>query len=147
MKKVIVGAVLAAVAFAAWMLWPRPLGEAFDTSEHTASSVTVFGITDGNPDNQVEEYEMEAGSDKGRRIGELLARHTYHWTLGSLTGDDTIEDLTMAIHLFNGKGQQLTLAGGTAELNLNHRIYRLDYWGADRGTKLCEEVLAILREE
>jgi len=132
------------VVLGAFMLWPRDLEEAFDAEERIAVSVTLFGITNGQLDNQTEQYELPADSEKGERIEELLTEHTYHLSLSSLTGDDTIENLTVAIHLSNGKGQRLTLTD-TGEINLNHRIYRLDYWGKDRGTELCEAILEILR--
>lgn len=134
-------AVLAAV-----MLWPRSLGEAFDAEKQVAVSVTVFGFTNGRPDNQNEQYDLPAGSEAGNRINELLSQHTYHLTLGSLLGDSIIDGPDMTMHFVNSDGVFLTLAGGTAELFLNHRVYRLDYWGKDRGTELCAEILTILRE-
>ena len=134
------------VVLGAFMLWPRDLGEAFDAEESIAVSVTIFDITNGQLDNKTEQYELPADSEAGKHIDALLSRHSYHLTLGSLMGDDSIEDLTMAIHLYNGKGELLTLTGGTSEINLNHRVYRLNYWGKDRGTELCEEILKILRE-
>lgn len=143
--KIALAAVLAVLAV--WMLWPRNLGEAFDTEESIAVSAIIFGITDGRVDNKTEEYQLPAGSEKGERIGELLAQHTYHLTLGSLMGENVIENHTMVLHFNNGEGTMLSLTGNTTELFLNHRVYRLDYWGRDRGTELCEAVLNILREE
>ena len=143
--KIALAAVLAVLTV--WMLWPRNLGEAFDTEESIAVSAIIFGITDGRVDNKTEEYQLPAGSEKGERIGELLAQHTYHLTLGTLTGRDVIEGATVTLHFNNGAGTLLSLTGNTAELFLNHRVYRLDYWGRDRGTELCEAALNILREE
>ena len=57
------------------------------------------------------------------------------------------EGATVTLHFNNGGGTLLSLTGNTTELFLNHRVYRLDYWGRDRGTELCEAVLNILREE
>lgn len=146
MKRIWRGTLIALlVLLGAFMLWPRDLDEAFDTEESIAVSVTIFGVTNGQLDNKTEQYELPADSEEGERIEELLSQHSYHLTLGSLMGKNTIEGPDVVIHLFNGKGELLTLAGGTAELNLNHRVYRLDYWGADRGTELCGEILAILR--
>ena len=143
--KIVLAAVLAVLA--AWMLWPRNLGEAFDAEESIAVSAIIFGVTDGRVDNETEEYQLPAGSEKGERIGELLSQHTYHLTLGTLTGRDVIEGTTVTLHFNNGVGTLLSLTGNTAELFLNHRVYRLDYWGRDRGTELCQAVLNILREE
>jgi len=133
------------VVLGAFMLWPRDLGEAFDTEESIAVSVTIFGVTNGQPDNRTEQYELPAGSEKGKHIGKLLSQHTYHLTLGGLMGKDVINGPTMTLHFINGEGTLLSLTGGTAELFLNHRVYRLDYWGKDRGTELCEQILGILR--
>jgi len=145
LRKIVLAAVLAVLAV--WMLWPRNLGDAFDTEESIAVSVIIFGITDGRVDNETEEYRLPAGSEKGERIGELLSQHTYHLTLGSLVGENVIENHTMVLHFNNGKGTMLSLTGNSTELFLNHRVYRLDYWGRDRGTELCEAVVDILREK
>ena len=147
MKRIWRGVLVALlVVLGAFMLCPRNLGEAFDTEESIAVSVTIFGVTNGQLDNKTEQYELPADSEKGEEIEELLAQHTYHLTLSSLTGDDSIEDLTVAIHLFNGKGEHLTLTDAGGQINLNHRIYRMDYWGKDRGAELCGEILEILRK-
>ena len=148
MKKVWKIVLVAALTLlAVWMLWPRNLGSAFDTTKNIAVSVTIFGVTDGRVDNQTEEYRLPADSEKGSRIGELLSRHTYHLTLGSLMGKDVIEGHTVTIHFYNGKGTPLSLTGGgRKELFLNHRVCRLGYWGAERDMELCEEILDVLRE-
>lgn len=135
------------ILLAVWMLWPRNLGAAFDTTESIAVSVTIFGVTDGRVDNQTEEYRLPADSEKGARIGELLSQHTYHLTRGGLMGKDVIEGHTVTIRFYNGKGTPMSLTGGgKKELFLNHRVCRLGYWGAERDMKLCEELLEILRE-
>ena len=141
-----IGLIAVLAALAAWMLWPRNLGEAFDTEESIAVSATIFGITDGRIDNQTEEYTLPADSEKGARIGELLSQHSYHLTPGTLIGQNVIEDHTMILHFNNSEGTMLSLTGGTTKLFLGHRVYRLDYFGAERGTQLCEELLSILRE-
>jgi len=135
------------VVLGAFMLWPRDLGEAFDAEKQFAVSVTIFGVTDGRPDNQNEQYDLPAGTEAGARINDLLAQHTYHLTLGSLMGDSVIESPDITMHFVNSDGAFLTLTGGTGEMFLNHRVYRLDYWGADRGTQLCNEILGVLWEE
>ena len=133
------------VVLGAFMLWPRNLGEAFDAEKQFAVSITIFDVVNGRPDNRTEQYDLPAGTEAGARINELLSRHTYHLTLASLMGDDAINGPTITMHFVNSEGTFLTLTGGTTELFLNHRTYRLDYWGKDRGTELCEEILTILR--
>ena len=136
----------ALVVFTSWMLWPRNLGEAFETEESIAFSAIIYGVTDGRIDKKTEEYQLSADSEKGKRIGELLSHHTYHLTLGSLAGKDVIEGATITFHLNNSEGTFLSLMGGTTELFLDHRVCRLGYWGRERGTELCEAILNILRE-
>lgn len=135
------------VVLAAVMLWPRNLGEAFDAEKQFVVSVTIFDVADGRPDNQNEQYDLPAGTEAGAQINDLLAQHTYHLTLGSLLGDSVIESPDITMHFANSDGTFLTLAGGAGEMFLNHRVYRLDYWGADRGTELCNAILDVLREE
>ena len=146
MKRIWRGILIALlVVLGVFMLWPRNLGEAFDAEKQFVVSVTVFGVTDGRPDNQNEQYDLPAGTEAGAKINDLLARHTYHLTLGTLMGDSVIEGPHITMHFVNSDGVFLTLTGGAGELFLNHRVYRLDYWGKDRGTELCEEILTILR--
>ena len=140
-------ALLAALlVFVAVMLWPRSLERSFDAAESMAASATIFNITYGHPDSQTENFELEAGSAKGQRIGELLSEHRYHLTWGSLTGRDHVSNHTGSICLFNSSGEDLIWFGEVGELLLNGRVYRLDYWGSDRSTALCEDILAVLRE-
>ena len=145
MKRIWRGCLIALlVVLGGFMLWPRNLGEAFDAEKQFAVSVTLFDVVDGRPDNKTEQYDLPAGTETGRRINDLLSRHTYHLTLGSLMGDNVIDDPTVTMHFVNSEGVFLTLSD-TAELFLNHRTYRLDYWGRERGAELCQEILMLLR--
>lgn len=147
MKRIWRGVLVALlVVLGAFMLWPRNLGEAFDAEKQFAVSITIFDVVNGRPDNHTEQYDLPAGTEAGARINDLLSRHTYHLTLSSLMGDSVIDGANITMHFVNSDGVFLTLTGGTTELFLNQRTYRLDYWGRDRGTELCEAVLAILRE-
>ena len=45
-----------------------------------------------------------------------------------------------------GTAVKMGLVDETGKLSINNMVYRLDYWGSDRSTALCEDVLKILRE-
>jgi len=138
--------ILTLAAIVTWMLWPRSLEGAFDATGPVSASVVIFDVVEGELDTQTEQYQLEADAPAGEKLEELLGEYSYHLSVESLIGKDSLEGFTVAIHLYNVKGEKLTLVDETGKLSINNMVYRLDYWGSDRSTALCEDVLKILRE-
>ena len=146
-KKMAYGAALAAVILlAAWMWWPRSLANAFDAEQQLRVSVVASGIRDGQlfMDSD-EQYTLEHGS---AALAEALKEYSYHPCLATLFGDGSMDlkgGTGETVNLYNAEGQCL-VSGGTAQITLDGRVYRVGYWGKSRGTALNRDILMALRQ-
>lgn len=145
-KKAIWGIVLAAVLFAAWMLWPRPLAKAFDAERQFVAMVVKCGVRDGESwSDSSEQYDLEGSA----ALGEVLEGYSYHlcWdTLFSTNSMNLKGGTDETVYLYNAGAEKLT-TGGTSQVMLNGRIYRIGYLGNRKGTALNQEILTALRAE
>ena len=146
-KKMAYGAALAAVILlAAWMWWPRPLANAFDAEQPLAVSVVASGIKDGELWMDTDErYDLEHGS---AALAEILEGYSYHPCLATLFGNGSMDlkgGTGETVNLYNAEGQCL-ISGGTAQITLDGRVYRVGYWGKSRGTALNRDILMALRQ-
>ena len=146
-KRLVWGASLAAVVmFVSWMLWPRSLAKAFDTEQQLAASVVASGIRDGQLWMDTDEqYALEHGS---AALAEALEGYSYHPCLATLFGDGSMDlkgGTGETVNLYNAEGQCL-ISGGTAQITLDGRVYRVGYWGKSRGTALNRDILMALRQ-
>lgn len=146
-KKTVYGIALAIAALlAAWMWWPRSLANAFGAQQQLAVSVVASGIRDGQlfMDSD-EQYTLEQGS---AALAEVLEGYSYHPCWATMFGDGSMDlkgGTGETIHLRNAEGRLLT-SGGTAQIALNGRVYRIGYWGKSRGVDLNRDILRALRE-
>ena len=146
-KKMIYCAALAAVILlAAWMWWPRSLANAFDAEQQLRVSVVASGIRDGQlfMDSD-EQYTLEQGS---AALAEVLEGYSYHPCWATLFGDGNMNlkgGTGETVNLYNARDQML-ISGGTAQITLDGRGYRVGYWGKSRGTALNRDILVALRQ-
>jgi len=138
---------VALVAAAAWMLWPRPLEEAFDATEQFSVTGIMFDVENGQLKSESFRYEVEAGSAQGREIEAVLEKYSYHACIDTLVGVDSIWGPVVTMNFHNTREEYMTLTVGTRRLHCNGRVYRLGYGEIDRGRALCDELLAILEAE
>lgn len=143
-KKALLGVALAAVLFAAWMLWPRPLAGAFDADQPFTVHVTDLGIRDGSAFIETgDPVAVEPGTPEAEAVKQALAGHSYHLCLDTLTGADSLDGIgTRKIALYGQDGTGLNIFSGNTRIYCGGRYVRLDYWGKGRGAALCEELLA-----
>lgn len=144
-KKLIAGVLLAAVVlFTAWMLWPRPLAEAFDADQPFTVHVTDLGIRDGSAFIETgDPVTVEPGTPEAEAVKQALAGHSYHLCLDTLTGTDSLDGIgARKIALYGQDGTELDVFSGSTRIYCGGRYVRLDYWGDARGAALCEELLA-----
>ena len=149
-KKLLCGIVLAAVlVFAAWMLWPRPLAEAFDTQQPFTVHVMTFGVREGQAFiNTAEPLTVEPGTPEAAAVRQVLAKQSWHLCLETLIGADSLEGLgDMQISLYGRDGVELCIFSGNSRISCDGRYVRLGYWGKACSAALCEELLAALRME
>ncbi|MUU10800.1 Uncharacterised protein [uncultured Oscillibacter sp.] len=149
-KRVVLVLLAAAVlAFAAWMLWPRSLGDALELEDSGLSAVILTAhVRNGKAYQEQEDYTLPAGSDQAETVLDLLNQYSYHLCWDSLSDPSGISSGTTSIHLAGGRElQTLVVQNGSGKMLLNGRVVRIGYFGSGQAAALCEQLSAILRGE
>lgn len=144
-RKLTAGVLLAAIALlAAWMLWPRPLTEAFDTGQTFTVYVTSAGVRDGQLfTDQDGPVTVEPGTPEAEAVRRVLAGHSYHLCLDTLLGADSLDGIgAQKVVLYGQDGAELSVFSGNTKIYCGGRYVRLDHWGQGRGAVLCEALIA-----
>ena len=150
-KRVVLVLLAAAVlAFAAWMLWPRSIGDAVDLGEDLYGFLVTLNVRDGQSQTDSESYTVSADSEQAEAILELLDQYTYHFCWDTLTGADVISEIGDIIVDLDASGdleRKLSVSNGTGKARVNGRVVRIGYFGSGQAAALCEQLSAILRGE
>lgn len=148
----------AALAFAAWMLWPRPLTDTLDLEDREiAGSILTSGWEEvrdeGNFYNQptmdMERYTLPTGSEQAQAVLDLLDGYTWHPCWDTLTGETAISgigDLSVMLYDPRDAEQEFAVYSGTGKIRLNGRIVRLDYFGSGAAAELSRELASVLQK-
>ena len=149
----------AVLAFALWMLWPRPLAGTLGLEgREIAASVLTSGWEEvrdeGNfynrPTMDMERYTLPAGSEQARAVLELLDGYTWHPCWDTLTGETSISGIgSLSVTLYDPQDaeREFDVYSGTGKIRLNGRIVRLDYFGNGTAEALSRELANLLRGE
>ena len=150
----------AALAFAAWMLWPRSLTDTLDLEDREiAVSILTSGVEavrdEGNFYNQptmdMERYTLPTGSEQAQAVLDLLDGYTWHLCWDTLTGETALSGIgTLSVTLYSVQDdvlREFSVYSGTGKIRLNDQIVRLEYFGNGTAEELCKTLAAILREE
>ena len=149
----------AVLAFALWMLWPRPLAGTLDLEgrEISASIVTTGweevrdeGNFYNRPTMDMERYTLPAGSEQARAMLELLDDYTWHPCWDTLTGETSISGIgSLSVTLYDPQDaeREFDVYSGTEKIWLNGRIVRLEYFGNGTAEALSRELANLLRGE
>ena len=149
----------AVLAFALWMLWPRPLAGTLGLEgREIAASVLTSGWEEvrdeGNfynrPTMDMERYTLPAGSEQALAVLELLDDYTWHPCWDTLTGETSISGIgSLSVTLYDPQDAEREFAvySGTGKIWLNGKIVRLEYFGNGTAEALSRELAELLRGE
>ena len=145
----------AAAAMAAWMVWPRSLGDSFRWERgEVRASIIISGVKtvrdDGAllslPYHDMESYTLAAGSPQAEAVMAVLEKYTWHPCLDTLTRNSHIEGIGKVTVSLYGE-TDLSVFSGTGKARVNGQTVRLGYWGSGKAASLCQELTTILRGE
>ena len=148
----------AAVAFTAWMLWPRSLAGTLDLEGREIWAVIIHndaGAVPGmdgfvvQPAGDVEGSALPAGSQQAEAVLALLDGYTWHPCWRTLTGNGALSGIgALSVSLYDAqdRDRNFKVYSGIGEIRLNDQIVRLDYFGNDAAEQLSKELAAILQD-
>ena len=139
----------AILIFAAWMLWPRSLGDAFAFDRPFALTVTELETQEDGSWTVKEPVStvLEPGTPAAEAVREALEGYSYHLCLSSLTGDRLVpigEQSVFLDSVSDGKKDHLGLIAGSNRLGCGDRVVQGYFRDS---TVLCQQLSAILRSE
>ncbi len=142
-KRVIVILILTIlIAFSAFLLWPY----SFSAIAPDCTSITVMYI-DNTLEHDNETKVFEIGTEKFAEIQRVLESYTYHRSFRTFSHDSTMEGnhagYWLHIYLDTGDDRKVIVCGGTGEISIDGRIYRVGYWGDDPSLSWMSKVVEI----
>ncbi len=125
---IIVLALIALIAFSVFLLRPC----SFSSIAPDCTSITVTYI-DNTLDHSNETKVFERGTEKFEKVQSVLENYTYHRSFRTFFGDGSMEGnragYWLHIYLDTGDDRDVIICGGTGEISIDGRIYRVGYWG------------------
>ena len=140
---------ISAVVLLALVLYfrPMPFPElSFEDVDNLNIHKVDLVIAAGRPHMTSTTYSFAEGSPEAEAIGNILERYSYRRSLRSLirVTDISGNDAGFFLHLW---GDDLYLSsGGTGEIVVNDRTFRMGLFGNQKNLTFMEEISAVLAE-
>ena len=139
-------ALLTGAALAAYF-WPLSFTALLKEDEPLWIACNEYTITpQGEADIAMHSYTLEADTDEYAQITEILSRYRYRRAVRTFIGDNVLEGENPGYNLQLYMGENSVILGGTGEIDVNTRIYRMGIWGSGDAQRLMEEIMEVLLE-
>lgn len=137
------------LAVLALVLYFRPLSfpELSYDGDGTLTVLKVeLSIRDGSPHMTSIRYSLSEGSPEAEAIETILERSSYRRALRSPFPNADLDGNDAGYWLHIWGGDLYFNSGGTGEINLNDRVYRMGWFGNRSNLAFMEELAAVLAE-
>jgi len=142
-------------AFALFFMWPLSFSVMFDDISDNARIYVVVNETgvkfEGGvevPRGEVTEHIITSDSQKFQQIQQILDNFSYRRTFrtffsdASMMGDDA--GFWLSIYVIRENDTRSIITGGTREILVNSRVYRVGYWGNRANIEMMNEIRSLL---
>ena len=149
---------LVVIALISFFMWPLSLSIVFDDISDNAVMYIVVTDTWAEvvgtvvvPRSDVTRYTLERDSEKFREIQQILDRYSYRRSLrtffsdASMSGNDAGFWLQLYV-LEEDAERRSIITGGTREIIVNTRVYRIGYWRNRANTAMMNEIRGVIDE-
>ena len=135
-------AVIIAVALA--FLLPLSFSDIVSPDAEMLIQLVEFFPADGRVTTSTKEYIFTPDSAEHEQLRQALDNYSYHRSLSTfLSGNNTLPlENRFYINLFSG--ENVIKTGEADEIKVNHRVYRVGYFGSDAAFAMTDELKSIL---
>ncbi|MDD4797197.1 MAG: hypothetical protein PHO66_05470 [Eubacteriales bacterium] len=135
---------LAAVAVTALFLWPLPFSGLLAGDAQLLAARTQLRGTPDTPTHSTADYRFAPDSPEAARIRQICAGYSFHRVPRTFFGDGALRgnDAGYWLHLWTG--DHSISCGGTGEVLVDGRVYRIGYWGNGASLAMMREISALL---
>ena len=154
MKKKIIFSLLglAVIIFGLIMLWPLSLIDAITDNAEMRIVVWDFETKEnGQFDTISTDYTFQPGSDEYIQILRILEKYSFHRSFRSffnntsMSGENGANYNLQIFFIDEGSLSKSIITGGTGEIVVNDRVYRIGYWGNKRALEMMNEIRCVLK--
>jgi hypothetical protein len=145
-KKKIILTLLCAVVivFGLIMLWPLPFSNGITNDTELWIQLIDIDVENGLPNNTVSNYRIQSDSEEYILILQILGKYSFHRSFRTFFSDTSINGNNAGfwLHLYSGEKQMIS--GGTGEVIINNRVYRIGWFGNKKALSLMNNLRSIL---
>lgn len=144
-KRILMGIlILAAACCVAFFLYPQ----SFAKLTAGSSVITITAVKNDLEHTLIREGAFEADSDAYTVLRYTLDSYSYHRSLRTIFSDASMSGndagYWLYIYIDHGAERTAITCGGTGEIIINDRVYRMGYWRNKTALAFMEDILAIL---
>jgi hypothetical protein len=150
-KKIILSlAGLAVIIFGLIMLWPLSFSDVMVDDIEIYFIVTDLGVDEnGRLENTTSNYIIKPDSDEFIQLRNILNKYSYHRSFRSFFNDTSMtgNDAGYWFHIYQiGTEVKTIITGGTGEVIINDRVYRIGYWSNKKALSMMDEIHNLLEQ-
>lgn len=143
MKKrvILIPILILLIVSCAFLLWPY----LFSDIAPDCTSITVKYI---DLEQDTETTVFEEGTGNFIKIQNILENYTYHRSFRTFSGESSLNGnhagYWLFIYLDTDDDRKVIICGGTGQINIDGRVYRVGYWGDGPSLSFMGEIVNIL---
>ena len=152
-KKIILSLIgLAVIIFGLIMLWPLSLTNALTNNDEVRIIVWDLGMKEnGQFDTTSTDYIFQQDSEEYKQILQVLGKYSFHRSFRSFFNDTSMtgNDAGYVLQIYFIEEDKLSksiITGGTGEITVNERVYRIGYWGNKKALVMMNEIYSVLEQ-
>jgi len=127
-------------------LWPLSFSGIIADDADVFIVRTDMEMEDDAPKHITTNYQFQADSTEFAHIQQILNKFSFHRSLRTFFDDASMDgnDAGYWLHIYSGESD--ISCGGTGEIMVNGRVYRIGYWGNKKALSMMREISDLLAD-
>jgi len=132
------------IALGLFFLWPLSFSGALNNDVELRIVITDISLVNGSPDHTISNYAIQPSSDSFESIWKVLNSFSFHRSIRTLFRDASINGNSSGYWLYLYSGEKMIISGGTGDIIVNGKVYRVGYWGNKSDMEMMDEIRGTL---
>jgi len=129
-----------------FFMWPLPLSKITDENTQMDVYLTDVVLKNGSPIIDTTTYRFQPSSAESKKIRTILKKYSYHRSLRTFFSDSTLSGCDAGYFIAIYFADNEITSGGTSEIRVNNRVYRIGYWGNKKAISMVKELYDVLKD-
>jgi len=137
---------LAVITCCLMFWWPLSLTQVISDDASLFISIVDINLDGGKPLQLVTNYNVEPESEEFLLIRQALGRYSYHRSWCTLFNSNSQGKHRVDYFIVMLQEGAIISTGGTGQIEVNARQYRLGYWGNKTNIHMMNEIRGVLEQ-